>query len=100
MKIQQNWLKRSLAMLLVVVTLVSLLPANVITAAAESNRSSSYIPGDVNGDDTVDAKDVNLVRRHIAGGYNVTINTYAADVNADGKIDAKDSILLKQAMNQ
>ena len=96
MKIQQNWLKRSLALLLVVVTLVGLIPTSVFAAATESIKISSYIPGDVNGDGVVDAKDVNLTRRYIAGGYNVTINTYAADVNADGEIDAKDVNLTRR----
>ena len=86
MKNTKNWFKRSLAMLLVVVTLVGLVPANAIAAGADN----SYIPGDVNSDGKVNAKDVNLTRRYIVGGYDVTIKTVAADVNADGNIDAKD----------
>ena len=65
MKNTKNWFKRSLAMLLVVVTLVGLVPANAIAAGADN----SYIPGDVNSDGKVNAKDVNLTRRYIVGGY-------------------------------
>ena len=90
MKANSSWLKRTLAMLLVVVTLIGLIPTSVIAAAAESLRSSSYIPGDVNGDGDVNALDVNLLRRYIVGGYDVTINLLAADVNADGDINAQD----------
>ena len=86
MKANSSWLKRTLAMLLVVVTLIGLIPTSVIAAAAESLRSSSYIPGDVNGDGEVNALDVNLLRCYIVGGYDVTINTLAADVNADGEM--------------
>ena len=56
-------LKRLLAMLLVVVTLVQWVPANVFSVETKSN---DYIPGDVNGDGLVNALDINLVRRHIA----------------------------------
>ena len=97
MKIQKHWLKRLLALALVIVSLVQLLPAQALAATIENSKSStSFIPGDVNGDGVVDAKDVNLTRRYIAGGYNVTINTYAADVNADGEIDAKDVNLTRR----
>lgn len=44
-----------------------------------------YIPGDINGDGTIDLKDVTLVRRLVTG-YSVTANKLAADVNGDGEI--------------
>ena len=90
MKANSSWLKRTLAMLLVVVTLVGLIPTSVIASAAESLRSNSYIPGDVNEDGELNALDVNLLRRYIVGGYDVTIHLLAADVNTDGEIDAQD----------
>ncbi len=55
-----------------------------------------YIPGDVNGDKTVNGKDVTLLRRFIAGGYDVTINEDAADVNDDNMINGKDVTLLRR----
>lgn len=56
----------------------------------------NYIAGDVNGDGKVNTTDVVLVRRTIAGGYNVTINEDAGDVNADGRINASDVIFLRR----
>ena len=97
MKIQKHWLKRLFALALVIVSLVQWLPTQALAATIDNAKSStSFTPGDVNGDGIVDAKDVNMIRRHIAGGYNVTINTYAADVNADGNIDAKDVNLIRR----
>ncbi|MBQ6944307.1 MAG: hypothetical protein IJN43_08250, partial [Ruminococcus sp.] len=43
----------------------------------------SYKLGDANGDDEVDVKDVIAIRRHITGGYSVTINEAASNVNGD-----------------
>ena len=80
-------LKRLLAVVLVVVTLVQWVPANIF---AGEDPSDDYILGDVNGDGVVNALDVNLVRRHIAGGYDVIIDTLAADVDADGYVTEKD----------
>ena len=54
-----------------------------------------YIPGDVNGDKTVNGKDVTLIRRHNAG-YEVTLNKLAADVNNDGVINGKDVTLIRR----
>ncbi len=54
-----------------------------------------YIPGDVNGDQTVNGKDVTLIRRYNAG-YDVTINKLAADVNNDGTINGKDVTLIRR----
>ena len=81
LKTKHNMFRRTLSVLLAVVILFGMVPANVFAIEAKSN---DYIPGDVNGDSLVNALDVNLVRRHIAGGYEVEINTLAADVDADG----------------
>ena len=54
-----------------------------------------YIPGDINGDGTVDLKDVTLVRRLVTG-YNVTANKLAADVNGDGEVTMKDVVLIRR----
>lgn len=55
-----------------------------------------YLPGDVNGDQAINGKDVTLVRRFNAGGYDVSIHEAAADVNADGLINGKDITLLRR----
>lgn len=54
-----------------------------------------YIPGDINGDGTVDLKDVTLVRRLVTG-YSVTANKLAADVNGDGEVTMKDVVLIRR----
>ena len=54
-----------------------------------------YQPGDINGDDKINARDKKLLYNHIAG---VTVlsgsELMAADMNADGKINARDKKLL------
>lgn len=55
-----------------------------------------YIPGDVNGDKNVNMMDVILVRRFLAGGYDVTINENAADVNGDTSINMLDVIIFRR----
>lgn len=54
-----------------------------------------YMAGDVNGDSVVDAKDVTLLKRYLAGWSGVTVGA-AADVNNDSVVDAKDVTLLKR----
>ena len=55
-------------------------------------------PGDLNEDGFVNAKDVTLLRRFIAGGYGVTLTENAADVNRDGVVDAKDVTFLRRCI--
>ena len=55
-----------------------------------------YSYGDVNGDGFIDVTDVILIRQHLAGGYDVVINTDTADVNLDGYVDVTDVILIRQ----
>lgn len=56
----------------------------------------SYTPGDVSGDGQVTTADVVLIRRYIAGGYDVSFLLDAADVNADAKINTLDVILIRR----
>lgn len=90
MKTRQTWLKKLIALTLVAVSLLQVTPAQVFALVSSAAEKNTYTPGDVNGDGSINALDVVLVRRHIAGGYNVKINALAADVNADGNVDAKD----------
>lgn len=55
-----------------------------------------YTPGDLNGDEKVNSADVVLMRRHIVGGYDVSINEDAADVNEDGRVNSADVVLLRR----
>ena len=93
LKTKHNTFRRALSVLLAVVILIGMVPANVFATEAKRN---DYIPGDVNGDSLVNALDVNLVRRHIVGGYDVKINTLAADVDADGYVTSKDVANLRK----
>lgn len=69
-----------------------------VTVAVENGAVTviDYIPGDVNSDKAVNGKDVTLLRRFNAGGYDVTINEAAADVNDDDAINGKDVTLIRR----
>ena len=90
-----NWIKRLLAIVLVTMTILQGLPTGLFENVLEVT-AATVKPGDVNSDGRINAMDVTLMRRHITGGYNVTINTDAADVNADGNINAMDVTLLRR----
>ena len=53
-------------------------------------------PGDANGDGSVALKDVVLIRRFIAGGWNVSLDISVADVNDDGTVNLKDVVLIRR----
>ena len=80
--------------------LALLLPSENITAFTLARsaggmllRHMEMLPGDVNGDDTVNALDLILLRQHLAG-WEITAGN--ADANGDGKTDALDLIILRQ----
>ena len=53
--------------------------------------------GDTNGDGSVDAKDVTVLRRYLAG-WDVEILLSAADPNGDGEVNAKDVTVLRRQL--
>lgn len=55
-----------------------------------------YTPGDTNNNGLVDSTDVVFLRRHIAGGYNVTIKEEAGDVNDDGLRNTTDVVYIRR----
>ena len=55
-------------------------------------------PGDVNGDDEINNKDLGLLQRYI-NGWDVAINVQVSDVNDDGEINNKDLGLLQRYIN-
>ncbi len=55
-----------------------------------------YIPGDLNNDGLVTTMDLVYFRRHMAGGYDITIVEAAADVNGDGNITVLDLTLIRR----
>ena len=44
----------------------------------------------------IDLKDITIITRWLAGGWNVTINESNADVNADGIVDLTDVVLIRR----
>lgn len=52
--------------------------------------------GDASGDGIINAKDITVLSRYIAGGYNVTVVEAAANVNGDSAINAKDITILSR----
>ncbi|MBR1726155.1 MAG: dockerin type I repeat-containing protein, partial [Muribaculaceae bacterium] len=50
----------------------------------------SAVPGDVNGDGTVDVTDVNIIINIMLGKANASQYPGNADVNGDGKVDVTD----------
>ena len=56
------------------------------------------LPGDANGDGTVDAADPVAVANYIIGQPPATFVKTAADVNNDGNIDMGDAVLIMQAL--
>lgn len=51
------------------------------------------LPGDINGDGSVDNKDAIILFRYVAG-WDVDVDSGAIDVNGDGETDNKDAIIL------
>ena len=77
---------RLLCVLLALVLTLSLVPAAYAAPAA--------LPGDLNGDGLINAKDVVLILRHVAGGYGVELTDEVADLNRDDEVNVKDTVLL------
>ncbi len=56
----------------------------------------NFLPGDLDGDGIINTRDIVLLRRDIAGGYEQTINPAAGDVDNDGKRNTRDIILVRR----
>ena len=60
------------------------------------NATASNL-GDLNGDGIINTTDVVLLRRYIAGGYNVTLTSMnLADVNADSQLNTTDVVIIRR----
>ena len=79
--------KRLFALLLAAVMLLPILPTALAAGAT---------PGDMNADGKINGKDIVLIKRMIAGGFNVPFSG-GADLNADGIVNAKDAVLLMRS---
>ena len=58
----------------------------------------TVIPGDANGDDKVNNRDLGLLQQYL-NEWDVTITVAAADLNGDGKVNNRDLGLLQQLLN-
>ncbi|ACL75117.1 dockerin type I domain-containing protein [Ruminiclostridium cellulolyticum] len=59
--------------------------------------ASSFLPGDVNNDGSVDALDFAIVKKYLLG-QSTELDTGKADMNSDGDINALDLALLKASL--
>ena len=57
---------------------------------------ADYVPGDTNKDQEVTPADIIMLRRYLAGGYDLDINVAAGDVNADEELTPVDVILIRR----
>ena len=80
-------MKKIIAALVCVFMLAACLPTAAFAVDA------GIVPGDVNGDETVDMKDVVLMIRCLTG-WNVGISEEYGDLDGNGRIDMRDLILL------
>ncbi len=55
--------------------------------------------GDVNSDELINLKDVILLKRYFAGGYDVSINVKNADINKDNAVDIVDIMILERYLD-
>lgn len=60
-------------------------------------KVASYTPGDVNVDGKINSRDVVMLSRYVATGYDIVLTIQnAADVNGDGKINSRDVVMLSR----
>lgn len=71
-------------------------PTDSTTGTTTETIVNKAESGDVNGDGEVNLKDVVLIRRYIAGGWNVSLDEIIADVNGDGTVNLKDVVLIRR----
>lgn len=71
-------------------------PAVTTAAPGTTAATPSAVKcGDANGDNSIDLKDVTVMRRALAG-WDVAVNDTAADINKDGSFDLKDVVILRR----
>ena len=88
-------MKKLLAIVLAALLLLGMIPFAGADGARAELQTAKPI-GDINGDGTINAKDVTTLRRYLAGGYGITVDSRSADVNGDGTLSAKDITILRR----
>ena len=104
-------MKRILALLLIALLLLTLAPAALADAPvgaivkspaeialtpAEKSEHLIGVPGDMDGNSTVNMKDLLLFRQNLAGGYGVAITASVADLDHNGSVNMRDLLLFRQ----
>lgn len=70
----------------------------LILCMAPYVQAASRVPGDVDGDGTVNVRDLGLLQQHL-NGWDTEADTASADVNGDGTVNVRDYGLLQQYLN-
>ena len=65
-------------------------------AAIAAMNAQAPAKGDFNDDGAVNLKDAVLLRRFIAGGFDVKLDETKLDLNGDGSVNLKDVVLLRR----
>ena len=76
-------------------TATASITAGGVTATVEFKI---YVPGDVDGNGTVNMRDVLTLRQFMAGGYGVTVATEDGDLDHNGTVNMRDVLMLRQYM--
>ena len=72
----------------------------VATECLEGGEIPGTLYGDANGDGVINGIDITLIRRAIAGGYELQgYDETAADVNRDGVVNGMDVTLIRRYLS-
>lgn len=66
-----------------------------MTLYVKLGEEITTVPGDANGDESINKKDVLTLRKYLAG-HDVEIDKMGADANGDGVINKKDVLILQK----
>ena len=88
-------MKRCLVLILTLALLLSALPFT-FAAGPAAQLQAVLLCGDTNGDGIVNAKDVTVLRRYLAGGYGITMDERVGDTSGEGVVNAKDVTILRR----
>lgn len=80
----------------VTITVTTVDGGHTATCTVVVEEENPHLLGDINGDGVVGTKDVTVLRRYIAGGYDVIVVDDTLDVNGDGEITTKDVTVLRR----
>ena len=69
---------------------------STMNGTVQVGTALNHLNGDMNNDGSINLKDVVILRRYIAGGWNTKIDAKTADINGDGSINLKDVVILRR----